>query len=88
MPDWKRLRGTRPTPFELALAQDMANGASTIEAAQRWGMHRSSIADHLRVLRRRLGARTTVHAVAILAASGDIDIHSKEISLCSPSPTT
>lgn len=68
LPVWllrMKVEGTRLTPTERRVLRLIAFGETPIEAAQKLGISPVTMRKHMKVIRARLGARTTPHAVAI-----------------------
>lgn len=58
-----------------------ANGMTNAEIAEQWGIREDSVSTMITRGTRKLGARNTVHAVAIAQAVGDIGIHEVDVPL-------
>ena len=59
------LKVTRLTEQEIEIMQLFAQGKSTRETAEEMGIHHTSVTSSLAKIRRKLGARNTLHAVVI-----------------------
>lgn len=66
-----KVEGTAPTPAELRVLKRIALGDSQAEVAAQLWVREETVRKHLKVVRARLGARTTAQAVAI-AVSRDL----------------
>lgn len=66
--------GLLPTPAQLFVAQEVANGRTAGQIARAHNLTRSAVANRLQALRVRLGVQSTTHAIALLVASGHIAV--------------
>lgn len=63
----------RITRAQARVLTEIARGGSHAEVAARLGLDESTVASHLDDARRRIGATTTVHLLALAITAGDID---------------
>lgn len=68
------------TPREVGLLQLLADGHTSETCATRLGLSVETVKERVKMIRRKLGAKNTPHAVAIAFRSGVLDLADESVA--------